>query len=193
MPTAARRCSTATFRALRGLSGDLAAGDLVVLDADAWRTGDAAGTPSLRRGEPYRVREVGVRVEEVAGLRFVRAVVERATADGSAPDPSHEALVCLGTLTSDKGLSADEELAIYSERRAKNPAFRLSGHPKDDRYVGALRVRYGYALTVHKAQGGEWATVIVDPWVHPSRIGTREHVRWLYTAVTRARERCFLR
>ncbi len=193
-------------RALRGLSGDLAAGDLVVLEADAWRAGDAAGTPSLRRGEPYHVREVGVRVEEVAGLRFVRAVIERALpaeATGTAEAQTHaaqthaaqthEALVSLDSITADKGLSAEQELAIYGERRAKNPAFRLSGHPKDDRYVGALRFRFGYALTVHKAQGGEWATVVVDPWVHRSHEGTREHVRWLYTAVTRARERCFVR
>ena len=181
-------------RALRGLDGDLAVGDLVVLEADAWLPGDAPGTPSLRRGEPYRVRRLGLQTETVAGLRFTRATIERALPAETVGAPiAHDTLVLLDALAADKGLSPEQELALYAERKATNAAFRLSGHPKDDRYVGALRMRYGYALTVHKAQGGEWGTVVVDPWVHPSQAGTREHVRWLYTAVTRARERCLLR
>jgi hypothetical protein len=60
-----------------------------------------------------------------------------------------------------------------------------------DPYLNALRVNYGYAVTVHNAQGGEWDTVIVDP-VNPARDGhsVQHHIdytRWIYTASTRAR------
>lgn len=63
-----------------------------------------------------------------------------------------------------------------------------------DPYFNALRVQYGYAVTVHNAQGGEWPAVIVDPssnnareWQHHPEY-RREYARWVYTAVTRAKE-----
>ena len=64
-----------------------------------------------------------------------------------------------------------------------------------DPYLNALRVNYGYAVTVHNAQGGEWDTVIVDP-VNPARDGhsVQHHIdytRWIYTASTRARKELF--
>ncbi len=64
-----------------------------------------------------------------------------------------------------------------------------------DAYLNALRVNYGYAVTVHNAQGGEWDTVIVDPR-NPSREynSVQHHIaytRWIYTASTRARKELF--
>lgn len=64
-----------------------------------------------------------------------------------------------------------------------------------DPYLNALRVNYGYAVTVHNAQGGEWDTVIVDP-VNPARDGHSvqhliDYTRWIYTASTRARKELF--
>lgn len=64
-----------------------------------------------------------------------------------------------------------------------------------DPYLNALRVNYGYAVTVHNAQGGEWDTVIVDPR-NPSReYDSVQHrisyARWVYTASTRARKELF--
>jgi len=57
----------------------------------------------------------------------------------------------------------------------------------NDAYFNALHVRYGYAMTVHKAQGGEWkrATVVFNDWRH---FRHAEFFRWAYTAITRARE-----
>jgi hypothetical protein len=55
-----------------------------------------------------------------------------------------------------------------------------------DPYYNALQVRFGYALTCHKAQGGEWQQVIVDPLA--IRRNSETGNRWLYTAVTRASE-----
>ena len=61
-----------------------------------------------------------------------------------------------------------------------------------DPYLNALRVKYGYALTCHKAQGGEWPEVFL--YVHKSIFGLRDAAlyRWFYTAVTRAKKRLHL-
>jgi len=76
-------------------------------------------------------------------------------------------------------------LAIENEFRAerfrKNKVFASSGNPEDDRYVGAIRIGYGYAITCQKAQGGEWDKVYLNVF------GVQDK-KWLYTAVTRAKQ-----
>ena len=61
---------------------------------------------------------------------------------------------------------------------------------RSDPYVNALQVKYGYAVTCHKAQGGQWKNVFVDMGYIPAdAYRTLDFYRWLYTAVTRATER----
>jgi exodeoxyribonuclease-5 len=63
---------------------------------------------------------------------------------------------------------------------------------REDPYAQALQVKYGYAVTAHKAQGGQWNTVFVDQGYVTEEMMDREYVRWLYTAVTRASKRLYL-
>ncbi|OKL39972.1 ATP-dependent DNA helicase [Pontibacter flavimaris] len=60
---------------------------------------------------------------------------------------------------------------------------------KADPYFNALRIKYGYAITCHKSQGGEWDTVFVDYY---GRTGLKDaQLRWSYTAITRAKDKCY--
>lgn len=59
-------------------------------------------------------------------------------------------------------------------------------------YYNALQVRFAYAVTCHKAQGGQWAHVYIDRGMLPDEGRNIEYLRWLYTAVTRATEKVFL-
>ena len=59
-------------------------------------------------------------------------------------------------------------------------------------YWNALQVKYAYAMTCHKAQGGQWKNVFVDLSYIPEEALGMELYRWLYTAVSRARERLYL-
>ena len=65
---------------------------------------------------------------------------------------------------------------------AKNITYRSTEKASDDPYMGAMHLRYGYAITCHKAQGSEWKKVLIDPQYN---YGNHQ---WLYTAVTRASE-----
>ena len=63
---------------------------------------------------------------------------------------------------------------------------------KEDPYYNALQVKFAYAVTCHKAQGGQWKDVYVDQgYVTTEMLGT-EYMRWIYTALTRASEKLFL-
>lgn len=65
-----------------------------------------------------------------------------------------------------------------------------------DPYYNALQIKYAYALTCHKSQGGQWKSVFVDHgWINKEEVteeGRYEFLRWLYTAVTRATEKLYL-
>lgn len=81
----------------------------------------------------------------------------------------------------------------YADIRPKSERIRRL---KEDIYFNALQVKYGYAVTCHKAQGGQWAHVYVDQGpVESGNMGAREledYIHWLYTAFTRATERLYL-
>jgi len=63
---------------------------------------------------------------------------------------------------------------------------------REDPFFNALQVKFAYAVTCHKAQGGQWKHVYVDQgWVNEDRLD-REYYRWLYTAITRATEKLYL-
>lgn len=63
---------------------------------------------------------------------------------------------------------------------------------KDDSYYNALQIKYAYAVTCHKAQGGQWERVFVDQGFIPPEVQGAEYLRWLYTAFTRTTDRLFL-
>ena len=63
---------------------------------------------------------------------------------------------------------------------------------KEDRYYNALQVKFAYAVTCHKAQGGQWAHVYVDQGYMTADMMTPEYYHWLYTAFTRATEQLYL-
>ena len=72
--------------------------------------------------------------------------------------------------------------------RAKTPEFKEA--IKIDPYFNALLIKYGYAITCHKAQGGEWKNCIIDFCATPS-IFSKSYFRWCYTALTRCKEKLF--
>lgn len=98
--------------------------------------------------------------------------------------------------SSQPNLSSDETKALYIDFRRRHPDLPKGGKElrdalRNDRYFNALRVKFGYALTCHKAQGSEWADVFVEckTDMEPR---TEGYFRWLYTAITRASSRLHL-
>jgi exodeoxyribonuclease-5 len=63
---------------------------------------------------------------------------------------------------------------------------------KKDPYLSALQVKFAYALTCHKSQGGQWEAVFVDQGYLTEEQVDHEYIRWLYTAVTRATKEVFM-
>jgi ATP-dependent exoDNAse (exonuclease V) alpha subunit len=63
---------------------------------------------------------------------------------------------------------------------------------REDPHFNALQIKYAYAVTCHKAQGGQWAHVYIDQGYMTDEMLTPDYIHWLYTAFTRATETLFL-
>lgn len=134
-------------------------------------------------------------VQELYGFRFADATLR------FVDYPDEQSLDCkimLSTLYSESpSLTADEQERLYTtvmEDYADLPhkADRLR-ELRQNPYYNALQVKFSYALTCHKTQGGQWRTVIIDQgFLPPDQRLDRDYLRWLYTAFTRASGRVYL-
>ena len=79
-----------------------------------------------------------------------------------------------------------EEYPLERNKRVRNK--KIMENP----YFQALQVKFGYAVTVHKAQGGQWPVVFIDQGYFTPEMWNEEYMRWLYTAITRASEKVYL-
>ena len=93
-------------------------------------------------------------------------------------------------LTHEQGDRLFSEVMLdYADIRTKPDRYKKL---KEDPYYNALQIKFAYAVTCHKAQGGQWAHVYVDQGYMTDDMLTPDYIHWLYTAFTRATEKLFL-
>ena len=106
-----------------------------------------------------------------------------------------ETILLLDTITSESpSLTFDESNRLYQEVMKDyegEPQYRKFLKVKNNEYFNALQVKFSYAITCHKSQGGQWNTVFIEQPYLPNGIDV-DYVRWLYTAVTRAKDKLYL-
>ena len=143
----------------------------------------------IANGDIARLKRLG-RFEEFYGFRFANAVL-------SFPDYDDAELDCkilLDTLASESpSLTREESTRLfyevekdYTEIRSKLKRFR---EIRENPHFNALQIKFSYAVTCHKAQGGQWRAVFVDRCLFGDEPMTRDLLRWLYTALTRATDK----
>lgn len=132
--------------------------------------------------------------KELYGFHFVDASIRFVDYPEAAPI---DCKLLLETLHSESpSLTREESQRLFDavmEDYADIPlkAERLKA-VKADPYFNALQIKFAYALTCHKTQGGQWETVIIDQGYLTDDMLDREYLRWLYTAVTRATQKVYL-
>ena len=132
-------------------------------------------------------------VHELYGFRFAEATLQFPDYD----DYELTAIVILDTLTSEAPALTREQqeqlykavMEDYSDVPRQADRFKKL---KEDRYYNALQVKFAYAVTCHKAQGGQWAHVYLDQGYMTDDMLTPDYIHWLYTAFTRATEKLYL-
>ena len=131
--------------------------------------------------------------EERYGFHFANVVLRLI----DYQDLELECKILLETLTVEApALTSEENKRLfeaisedYGEIRNKRERWKKI---REDPYFNALQVKYSYAVTCHKAQGGQWKAVFLDHGYLTEEMIDREFLRWIYTAFTRAEERLYL-
>ncbi len=171
---------------------ELSSGDmLMVTKNNYFWTENVEQVDFLANGELLEILRVR-RTQEIYGFRFCDVLVKHPDYDIEL-----EIKILIDTLHSETtGLSQEKNAELfyniledYADITTKNGKMQKM---KVDPFYNAVQVKYGYAVTCHKAQGGEWTNVFLDiGYITEEHLGINFY-RWLYTALTRASKRLYL-
>ncbi|PLX14001.1 MAG: ATP-dependent endonuclease, partial [Marinilabiliales bacterium] len=131
--------------------------------------------------------------EEMYGLRFANVTIRLM----DYKELEIDVKIMLDTLTVEApALTMEKSKAFfysvaedYAEIRSKKKRWEKI---RENEYFNALQVKFSYAVTCHKAQGGQWNTVFIDQGFINEERADKEYLRWLYTAITRSTQKVYL-
>ena len=171
---------------------EISAGDMImVVKNNYFWVNEEEDLDFIANGDMARIKKV-VKKEERYGFRFADMILD--FVDYSI---ELEVKVLLDTISSETAsLSAEQNkmlfeniLQDYSHLSTMKKRFDAI---RNDPYFNAMQIKFAYAVTCHKAQGGQWERVFIDQGMFNRQEPTLDYLRWLYTAVTRATDRLYL-
>lgn len=175
-----------------GREEELTTGDMLMVVKNKYKEKQAEGLSFIANGDRAIVRSVR-NVRELYGFRFADVTLSFPDYDNTEEDM----IVILDTLTTEAPALTHEQneqlfqqvLADYADVPLKSDRMKKI---REDDYYNALQVKFGYAITCHKAQGGQWVHIYLDQGYMTDEMLTPDYIHWLYTAFTRATEHLYL-
>lgn len=178
---------------IRWQENEISAGDHLMVVKNNYHWLPQQSAPGfIANGDTVEIQRLG-KFYERGEFRFVDALVRFI----DYPDqPDLEVRLLLNTLDSEQAnLPYSIQTKLFSELEADYAEIPLKRDRikklKEDPFLNALQVKFAYAVTCHKAQGGQWQCVFVDQGYLTEEMFDTNYLRWLYTAVTRAREKLY--
>ena len=172
---------------------EVSAGDrLMISKNNYFWTEQYEDLPFLANGDMVSIERLR-NTREMYGFHFTDASLKALDYDWEI-----DAILWLDTLTADSPEANYEMQKTLFTRIADDYPELQRNHKKmvetiyQSPYYNALQVRFAYAVTCHKAQGGQWKRVFIDSGNVPKEQRDQDYVRWLYTAITRATERVMI-
>ena len=146
----------------------------------------------VANGDVARLKRIR-RFEEFYGFRFIDATLQFPDYN----DYEMQVKILLDTLTSESpSLTREQSNQLfmevekdYADITSKSKRYKAI---RENPHFNAMQIKFAYAVTCHKAQGGQWKAVFVDRCLFGDEPMSRDMLRWLYTAITRATERVYL-
>jgi len=172
---------------------ELAAGDfLMVVKNNYFWIKPTTEAGFIANGDIIEVLEIFT-IKELYGFRFAEVKVKMVDYPRMRP---FETVLLLDTIDAEApSLSYEDSNRLYQEVQKdfedETSNYRKFLKIKNNKHFNALQVKFSYAITCHKSQGGQWNTVFVEQPYLPNGMD-KEYIRWLYTAVTRAKEKLYL-
>lgn len=178
---------------IRGQENEISVGDYVmVVKNNYFWLKDSSEAGFIANGDICEILRIR-NSKELYGFRFAEVEIRMIDYPNQKP---FETVLLLDTLTSESpSLSYEESNKLYEAVREdfahEKSKYKQLLSIKNNKYFNALQVKFSYAITCHKSQGGQWKTIFIEQPYLPEGI-SKEYLRWLYTAVTRAQEKLYL-
>lgn len=171
---------------------ELERGDMLIVSKNNYKWLGNKNTDFIANGDIAEVRRIK-KEKELFGMRFAEVTLRLKEHN----DIEIDANIMLDFLTSDAAnLTQKQEQILYDTIAADygdlGSQRKLYEAMKTDPWYNALRVKYAYAVTCHKAQGGQWDVVFIDLGFVSEDMMDCEFLKWLYTAFTRATKKLYL-
>ena len=172
---------------------ELSAGDyLMVVKNNYFWIKPTTEAGFIANGDIVEVLEI-FNIKELYGFKFAEVKIKMVDYPRMRP---FETVLLLDTISAESAsLTYEESNRLYQEV-SKDYINEASNYKrflgvKNNKFFNALQVKFSYAITCHKSQGGQWNTIFVEQPYLPEG-PNRDYIRWLYTAVTRAKEKLYL-
>jgi len=178
---------------IRGQENEISTGDFVmVVKNNYFWLKDSSEAGFIANGDICEVMRIN-NIKELYGFRFAEVEVRMIDYPDQKP---FETVLLLDTLSSETpSLTYDESNKLYQAVKEdfahEKSKYKQLLAIKKNKYFNALQVKFSYAMTCHKSQGGQWKTVFIEQPYLPEGIN-EDYLRWLYTALTRAQEKLYL-
>ena len=179
---------------VRYMDEDLCGGDLMmVVKNNYFWLDEKSEAGFIANGDSLEIKKI-VRRKELYGFNFAECIVKLSDYENT-PELSLNLLLD-SIYTEVPSLTKDQQQELFAnvmEDVADEPIKGLRmAYLRKNPYFNALQVKFNYAVTCHKAQGGQWPCVFIDQGYLTKEMLNVEYIRWLYTAFTRASERVYL-
>ncbi|MBE7648624.1 ATP-dependent DNA helicase [Tenacibaculum finnmarkense] len=177
---------------IRGQENEISTGDYVmVVKNNYFWLKESSSAGFIANGDICEVMRINS-IKELYGFKFAEVEVRMI----DYPDiPNFETVLLLDTLSSESpSLTYEQSNKLYEavkEDFADQTKYKQFLEVKKNKYFNALQVKFSYAMTCHKSQGGQWNTVFIEQPYLPDGPSV-EYLRWLYTAVTRSQNKLYL-
>ncbi|REH47425.1 UvrD-like helicase family protein [Tenacibaculum gallaicum] len=178
---------------IRGQENEISTGDYVmVVKNNYYWLKDSSSAGFIANGDICEVMRINS-IKELYGFKFAEVEVRMIDYPDMKP---FETVLLLDTLTSESpSLTYEESNRLYEAVKEdfahEKSKYKQFMGVKKNKYFNALQVKFSYAMTCHKSQGGQWKTIFIEQPYLPDGASV-EYLRWLYTAVTRAQEKLYL-
>ena len=178
---------------IRGKENEISTGDyIMVVKNNYYWLNESSSAGFIANGDTCEVLRINS-IKELYGFRFAEVEIRMIDYPDQKP---FETVLLLDTLTSETpSLTYEESNKLYEAVREdyahEKSKYKQLLAVKKNIFFNALQVKFSYAITCHKSQGGQWKTIFIEQPYLPEG-PSKEYFRWLYTAITRAQEKLYL-
>ena len=178
---------------IRGQENEISTGDyIMVVKNNYYWLKESSKAGFIANGDTCEVLRIHS-IKELYGFKFAEVDIRMID---YPEEPPFETVLILDTLKSETpSLTYEESNKLYEAVREdyshEKSKYKQLLAVKKNKFFNALQVKFSYAITCHKSQGGQWKTIFIEQPYLPDG-PSKEYYRWLYTAITRAQEKLYL-